>query len=73
MIVRVGCVKSDWWRSKMDWNTVQQLLRILLQFGSGVLISKGVLTEEMAVTLTGGLISVASVVWWIAWNKKEVK
>ncbi|MDH0911773.1 hypothetical protein N5C66_21230 [Rhizobium pusense] len=57
----------------MDWNTAQQLLRILLQFGSGVLISKGVLTEEMAVTLTGGLISVASVVWWIAWNKKEVK
>ncbi|MBN8930362.1 MAG: hypothetical protein J0G97_00040 [Rhizobium pusense] len=57
----------------MDWNTVQQLLRILLQFGSGVLISKGVLTEEMAVTLTGGLISVASVVWWIAWNKREVK
>lgn len=57
----------------MDWNTVQQLLRILLQFGSGVLISKGVLTEEMAVTLTGGIISVASVVWWAVWNKKEVK
>ncbi|MGI8397813.1 hypothetical protein ACRYWZ_15680 [Agrobacterium deltaense] len=57
----------------MDWNTVQQLLRILLQFGSGVLISKGVLTEEMAVTLSGGVISVASVVWWIVWNKKEVK
>jgi len=58
---------------KMDWNTVQQLLRILLQLGSGFLISKGVLTEEMAVTLTGGLISVASVIWWIVWNKKEVK
>ncbi|WP_313078360.1 Pam3-gp28 family putative phage holin [Agrobacterium pusense] len=57
----------------MDWNTVQQLLRILLQLGSGFLISKGVLTEEMAVTLTGGLISVASVIWWIVWNKKEVK
>ncbi|UXT43217.1 hypothetical protein FY137_18270 [Agrobacterium tumefaciens] len=57
----------------MDWNTVQQLLRILLQFGSGVLISKGVLTEEMAVTLTGGLISVASVIWWAVWSKKEVK
>ncbi|UXS69153.1 hypothetical protein FY145_00995 [Agrobacterium tumefaciens] len=57
----------------MDWNTVQQLLRILLQFGSGVLISKGVLTEEMAVTLTGGIISVASVVWWLVWNKKAVK
>lgn len=57
----------------MDWNTVQQLLRILLQLGSGVLISKGVLTEEMAVTLTGGVISVASVVWWLVWNKKAVK
>ncbi|NSZ57753.1 hypothetical protein FY145_06880 [Agrobacterium tumefaciens] len=57
----------------MDWNTVQQLLRILLQFGSGVLISKGVLTEEMAITLTGGIISVASVVWWLVWNKKAVK
>ncbi|MBW9076959.1 hypothetical protein JNB84_03260 [Rhizobium pusense] len=57
----------------MDWNTVQQLLRILLQLGSGVLISKGVLTEEMAVTLTGGLISVASVIWWVVWSKKGVK
>lgn len=57
----------------MDWNTVQQLLRILLQFGSGVLISKGLLTEEMAVTLTGGLISMASVIWWAVWNKKEVE
>lgn len=57
----------------MDWNTAQQLLRILLQFGSGVLISKGVLTEEMAVTLTGGVISVASVAWWLIWNKKAVK
>lgn len=56
----------------MDWNTVQQLLRILLQFGSGILISKGILTEEMAVTLTGGLISVASVVWWAVWNKTKV-
>lgn len=66
-------VKPRKWRTNMDWNTVQQLLRILLQFGSGVLISKGILTEEMAVTLTGGLISVASVVWWAVWNKKEVK
>lgn len=57
----------------MDWNTAQQLLRILLQVGSGALISKGVLTEEMAATLTGGVISVASVVWWLFWNKKTVK
>lgn len=54
------------------WDTIQQVIRIAMQFIGGWLVSKGILTEELAVQLTGGVISVIGVVWWIIWNKKQV-
>lgn len=56
----------------MDWNTVQQFLRIVMQLVAGLLISKGYLSEEMSVTLSGAILSLANVAWWAFWNKKEV-
>jgi len=53
------------------WDTVQQLLRIGLQIGAGALVSKGVLTEEMAATASGAVLSLAGVVWWAVWNRKR--
>ncbi|MGE0583709.1 MAG: hypothetical protein AB7O39_01070 [Flavobacteriaceae bacterium] len=54
----------------MNWDTLQQFLRIVMQVVSGVLISKGLLSEEMSVTLTGGVLSLANVAWWIFWNRR---
>lgn len=54
----------------MNWDTLQQFLRIVMQVASGVLISKGLLSEEMSVTLTGGVLSLANVAWWFFWNRK---
>lgn len=55
----------------MTWDSVQQVLRILLNAGGAYLVGKGVVTEEMSVTLVGGLLSVGSVLWWIFWEKKR--
>ena len=57
----------------MDWNTVQQMFRMLLLFASGFQVNSGYLTEEMSATLIGGLLSVGSVIWWMFWNKNNVK
>lgn len=54
----------------MTWDSIQQLIRILMQIFSGWLIGQGYLTEEMTVTLTGGVLSLANVVWWLLWNRK---
>lgn len=55
----------------MNWDNIQQLVRILAQLGAGVLISRGVITEDIASQLTGGIISLAGVAWWIFWNKSR--
>ena len=53
----------------MDWQTIQQVLRILLNAAGGVLIGKGYPTEEMSTTLIGGLLSLGSVGWWLIWQR----
>lgn len=55
----------------MNWDSAQQLLRIILQVGAGALVSKGILTEEMAATAIGAVLSLAGVVWWAVWNRKR--
>lgn len=55
----------------MTWDTAQQFVRIGLQLGAGALVSKGILTEEMAETATGALLSLAGVAWWALWNRKR--
>lgn len=48
----------------MSWDVIAPFLRHLLQFGSGLLVAKGLLDTANAEVLVGGLVSVTSVVWW---------
>jgi hypothetical protein len=58
----------------MDWNTIQQFIRILLQFVAGLLVSRGLITADMAAQAVGALLSLGGIVWWAVWNRKvEVK
>jgi len=54
------------------WDTVQQLVRIVMQFLGGYLVSKGILTEEVAAQLSGAILSIAAVAWWLFWDKSKV-
>lgn len=56
----------------MNWDTVQQLLRIILQVAAGMLVSKGIITAEMGVTLTGAVLSLGGIAWWAFWQRKRV-
>lgn len=53
----------------MNWDTIQQLVRILAQFVGGFLVSNGVITESMTQSLTGGAISIAMLAWWVFWER----
>lgn len=53
----------------MTWDTVQQLIRIILQIAAGWLLSLGYITEEMATTLVGSVLSLAGIVWWALWQR----
>jgi hypothetical protein len=56
----------------MDWNTIQQFIRILLQFGAGLLVSRGLLTADMAAQAVGALLSLGGIAWWAVWNRKAI-
>lgn len=55
-----------------NWDTIQQLVRILMQVLAGALVSKGIITEEMGVTLTGAIVSLGSVAWWAIWQRHRI-
>jgi hypothetical protein len=56
----------------MDWNSIQQLIRIIMQIAAGYLISMGVMTEEIATAMTGGVVSLGMVVWWVFWERHRL-
>jgi hypothetical protein len=53
----------------MNWDSLQQIIRILMQLGAGWLVNQGWITADMSTTLVGALISVAGIVWWALWER----
>jgi hypothetical protein len=53
----------------MTWDTVQQLVRILMQLGAGFLVQRGLITEAMTTTLVGSGVSLLGIVWWMVWDR----
>lgn len=54
------------------WDSIQQFIRILLQFGAGALAGTGVITNEMGTTLVGAVMSLLGIAWWAFWDRKRV-
>lgn len=55
----------------MNWDTIQQFIRIVMQVVAGMLVSKGIITAELGVTLTGAVVSLGSVAWWAFWQRNR--
>lgn len=53
----------------MNWDTIQQLVRIIMQVVAGFLVAKGYITQEMGVTLVGAIVSIGGVAWWAFWQR----
>ena len=56
----------------MNWDTIQQFVRIIMQVVAGMLVSKGYISQEMGVTLTGAIISLSGIAWWVFWDRLRV-
>lgn len=55
----------------MNWDTIQQLVRVIMQVVAGMMISKGIITEEMGVALTGAIVSLGGIAWWVFWQRSR--
>ena len=54
----------------MNWDTTQQLIRIVLYAGGGALLGDGVTSGAEFEAAGGGVLSIAAFVWWYFWNRK---
>lgn len=55
----------------MNWDTVQQFVRILMQLAAGWLVNQGIITADMSTTLVGAIVSVAGIAWWALWERSR--
>lgn len=53
----------------MNWDTLQQLVRIGMQLAAGALVNQGLITSDMQQTLVGAVVSIAGIGWWIFWER----
>lgn len=52
------------------WDSLQQVIRILLYAGAGALVTAGVIDQATSVTLAGALLGVINGVWTWYWARK---
>lgn len=55
----------------MTWQTVQQVLRILLYTLGSFLFGESIADGELFQGLIGGVMSVGSFLWWILWERNR--
>lgn len=55
----------------MNWDTIQQVLRIVLYAGGGLVFGDAVKDGELFQQAVGGLMSVGAFVWWYVWERKR--
>lgn len=53
------------------WDSIQQLIRIVLQLAAGYLVGQGVIAGELVETFIGGGMSLAAIAWWVIWERKR--
>lgn len=54
------------------WDSVQQIIRILLYVATGWLVQRGILDESTATALAGALLGLATGLWTFWWNRRQV-
>jgi hypothetical protein len=54
------------------WDSIQQIIRILLYAGAGALVTAGIIDQATGVALAGAVLGVINGVWTWYWNRKAV-
>lgn len=55
----------------MNWDSLQQVLRIVLYAGGGYLFGDAVKDGELFQQAVGGLLSVGAFAWWWFWERNR--
>lgn len=55
----------------MNWDTIQQLIRILAYAGGSYFFGDSVANGEMFTAAVSGAVSVGAFVWWWVWERKR--
>lgn len=55
----------------MNWDTIQQFIRILLYTLGGLLFGDGFADTEIYQQFIGGVLAVGSFVWWYFWERNR--
>jgi hypothetical protein len=57
----------------MNWDTIQQVVRIGAGWLGSALMAKGVLDASNAELLTGVILNGGQILWWIFWQKNRAE
>lgn len=55
----------------MTWESIQQVLRIVLYAVGGYFLGEGVTQGEMFTQAVGGVLAVGSFIWWAVWERNR--
>lgn len=55
----------------MDWNTLQQVVRMLALTVAGFLAGRGYLDQGATDYFVSAVMAVSTFVWWGLWNRKR--
>lgn len=53
----------------MNWESIEQVLRILCYAMGGYLLGEGVVESNTFQSAVGGFLSIGAFIWWIFWEK----
>lgn len=54
------------------WDSLQQIIRILLYAASGALVTAGLIDQQTGIALAGALVALINGIWTWYWNRKAV-
>lgn len=57
----------------MTWESVQQVLRIILYSGGSYIFGQGFADGDQYQQFIGGILAVGSFAWWLFWEYKRPK
>jgi len=55
----------------MTWDTLQQVIRIVLYSVGGYFLGDGVVDSEVYQAAIGGVLAVGAFVWWFFWERNR--
>ncbi|MDP2410342.1 MAG: hypothetical protein Q8M26_08655 [Pseudolabrys sp.] len=55
----------------MNWDSVQQVVRIVLYSAGAYVLGDGVANGESFQALIGGVLNIGAFVWWYVWERKR--